>query len=358
MYISGLINDVKVNRKFQFLLIALSVFSCVEKPSIVIDIWYGDQQQFGKIGIAQKWINILGNVSSNSGIKNCSYSLNDADTVMMTLGSDLHRLAAPGDFNIDLNIDECREGVNKLQISALDSAGNFKVNEITFSVYKNNQWPLPYSIRWDEVENIQEVAQVVDGHWIINENGLHNLDVYYDRVVAIGDSSWHNYEVSTTVTFHGFTPPAPGPPTYSVTHAAISSRFPGHSEDGLQPFRQWYPLGATSEFRLTAGLDSCRWRIFDGPKPASKKFYVEQEVSEYRSIELERTYGMKHRVETVGENTTKYSVKLWSIDQEEPADWDFYGIEEEENLPSGCALLIAHHTSVTFGDVYVIPIRE
>lgn len=319
-------------------------------------MWYGDNQEFGRLGLPQKWINILGNVEAENGIESLSYELNGSDCKMLTLGSDLHRLAAPGDFNVDLDIDDCLAGENKLSLIATDSVGLTEMREVTFMLDKDKQWPLPYTIKWSEVKNLQEVAQVVDGLWEINENGLHNLDTYYDRVVAFGDESWVNYEVSTTVTFHGFTPPSPGPPVYNVSHAAIASRWPGHGPDTLQPRRQWYPLGATSEFRLTATLDSCRWRIFDGPKPGSIRFYVEQTVPDYRNIELNKVYGMKHRVETIGLDSTRYIVKLWPYDEPEPSDWDFSGIEKEENLAAGSALLLAHNTNVTFGDVEVVPV--
>ncbi len=347
-----------MNRKFQFLMMALLLWGCTGKQAIQIDVWYGDHQQFGGLGLPQRWINILGNVTSENGIQDFSYRLNDTESRRLSLGSDLHRLANPGDFNIDLDVKGCKQGKNYIELTAIDSAGNRLAKDISFTVEKNHKWPLPYVIRWDEVKDIQEVIQVVDGHWTITEHGLHNQDIYYDRVVAFGDDSWENYEVSTTVTFHGFTPPAPGPPTYNVSHAAISSRWPGHAIDSLQPNRKWFPLGATSEFRLTAGLDSCRWRIFDGPKPNAVNFYVEEPVEAYRSIELGAVYGMRHRVETTGEKRTKYSVKFWPMDQNEPDEWDLTGIEEEENLASGSALLIAHNTSVTFGDVKVIPIEN
>ena len=200
--------------------------------------------------------------------------------------------------------------------------------------------------------------QVVDGHWEITDEGIHKRDMYYDRVLAFGDQGWENYEVSTTVIFHDFTPPVKGPPTYHVSHAAIASRWPGHDADELQPHRKWYPLGATSEFRLTVGLDSCRWRVFDGPKPDQEKFHIEQPPVDYRTIVLGKKYGMKHRVESLGSDRTQYSVKLWPFDQPEPETWDFQGVEEAENMTSGSALLIAHNTSVTFGDVNVVSINN
>ena len=67
---------------------------------------------------------------------------------------------------------------------------------------------------------------------------------------------------------------------------------------------------------------------------------------------------MKHRVETIDENTTKYSVKLWAADDEEPEQWDLTGIEKEENIHAGSVLLIAHNTNVTFGNVQVLPIQN
>ncbi|MCK5469122.1 MAG: hypothetical protein KAI99_11445, partial [Cyclobacteriaceae bacterium] len=309
-----------------------------KSTSIFIDLWYGDNQEFGNVGLPQRWINILGNVKSDSEIASLTYSLNGESPKLLRLGSDLHRLAQSGDFNIDIDIKLLREGENDLIITARDSANRKAVKDVKIHFNSSKKWPLPYSIDWSKVKQIQDVVQVVDGNWKITEKGLHNIDTYYDRVVAFGDSTWRDYEVWTTVTFHAFTAPAKGPPTYNVSHAAIASRWPGHDTDEFQPHRKWYPLGATSEFRLTAGLDSCRWRIFDGPKPNAARFHVEQTYDKYRKIKLDKKYGMKHRVETVDINTTKYSVKLWPADEEEPEQWDFIGTEKDENIRAGSVL--------------------
>lgn len=329
-----------------------------DNSAVSIRFWYGENQVFGEQGIPQKWINIPGNISAAKGIKGALYQLNDGDSVALKLGSDLHRLAPKGDFNIDFTYEQCKAGKNKVHVFVEDSTGTTASETVEIEVIKDKKWPLPYTIKWAEIENIQDVVQVVDGQWTITDDGLHNLDMYYDRMVAFGDDSWENYEVTTTVTFHDFTPPTQGAPTYNVSHAAIATRWPGHSEDDLQPHRKWYPLGATSEFRLTTGLDSCRWRIFDGPKPNVENFYVEQPIEDYRKIELNKMYGMKHRVETIGDGKTKYSVKLWLMDQQEPAEWDFSGIENDENIVSGSAALLAHNTRITFGDVMVKPIKQ
>ncbi len=352
-----------MHRTWYFLCILLLGSSCTSRksqddhPPLSIDIWYGQQQEFGHMGLTQKWINILGNVHAENGIKELSCELNDTIGKDLTVGSDVHRLAGQGDFNIDFAVSYFHEGNNQLKIFVLDSAGHSITETVQINVYKGSSWPLPYSIHWSDVENIQDVVQVIDGNWEITRDGVHNLDTYYDRVISFGDTSWQNYEVATTVIFHDFTPPTKGPPTYNVSHAAIASRWPGHDVDHLQPHRKWFPLGATSEFRLTTGLDSCRWRIFDGPKPDSIKFHVEQSPEEYRSMQLNTKYGMKHRVESLGEGKTLYRVKLWPYSEPEPEQWDFEGREPGENLFSGGALLIAHNTSVTFGDIDVIPLQ-
>ncbi len=344
--------------RYLVLVYLLAFTSCntinsISKRNKAIDVWYGKSQRFGKMGVAQQWVNVLGNIEAEAGIAYASYTLNGGAQVVLSIGNDLHRLANEGDFNVDINRIILREGKNDLNILVRDSSDNYFNKRVKIHYSNSKTWPIPYTIEWEKVNRIQDVVQVVDGHWEITKDGLHNIDTYYDRVVAFGDSSWQNYEVHTSVTFHSFTPPSKRAPTYGVSHAAIASRWPGHDIDTIQPHVKWYPLGATSEFRLTGGLDSCRWRIFDGPKSNSEDFYVEQSVEKYRKIELNKKYFFKHRVESIDVTTTKYSVKLWPSNEIEPGEWDIIGIEQNENLPSGAALLIAHHTNVTFGNVYV-----
>jgi hypothetical protein len=208
------------------------------------------------------------------------------------------------------------------------------------------KWPLPYEIDWSQVRKIADVAQIVDGKWELTPQGIRSVERYYDRDIAFGDASWRDYEVATTVTFHTFTPPSTMPNTTSVTHAAIALRWPGHDADGNQPSVKWYPLGATAEFRLTKDLDECRWRVFDG----KREFYVESERR--RVIELEKSYHMKHRVETERDGRSRYRVKLWPMGEAEPAAWDLERYESGD-LTSGSALLITHHSDATFGNVSV-----
>ncbi|MEM9325854.1 MAG: hypothetical protein AAGA85_09365 [Bacteroidota bacterium] len=333
----------------------LDLSSCQSNTPIEIDIWYGSEQVFGEPGLAQRWINILGQATAPNGLRSLAYSLNGSKAERLTWGSDLHRLAKLGDFNVDLDTSDLKTGWNELEIVAEDSIGNKAKAKVRIDFRRSGDpWPLPFEIKWREVDRLQDIVQIVDGSWYLTKEGVRNQDVYYDRMLAFGDASWINYEVVTSVTFHSFTPPVPGPPTYNVSHAAIAVYWPGHGVDERQPHRQWYPLGATAEFRLTQDLDSCRWRIFDGPKPEHENFYSEQEMADYRSIKLNTAYGMKHRVTDLGGDSTMYQVKLWDLNIPEPVDWDFTAVERQQNIRSGGAGLLAHNTEVTFGDVRVV----
>lgn len=331
------------------LIVLIACQSNTQKP--LITVWYGDEQHFGKLGYPQGWMNILGNIESDEGIAQAVYQINGGKEQFFNLGADGRRLARKGDFNLDIHVDSLQQGENHLTILVTDSLGNKSSSNVSLFLHPKQAWPLPYSINWDSVEYIQEAAQIVDGKWKLTSTGIRTVEPYYDRVIAIGDDSWKNYEVTTSVIFHDFTPPQKGPPTFGVSHAAIASHWPGHDLDEHQPHVKWYPLGATSEFRLTTQLDSCRWRIFDG-----ENLYAE-DSSGLRSIQLGKKYGMKHNVISINDSTTRYSVKLWDTSQPEPADWDFVAEEvAENNLLSGSALLIAHNADVTFGDIEVVPL--
>ncbi len=330
-----------------------SACSVGPENEISVKIWYGEDQRFGELGNPQRQINILGNIQDLSDSCRVFYTLNGRDEETdITLGSDLHRLAMEGDFNIDIERSELREGKNQVDLFIERDGEVLLSRTVSFSYSSANSWPIPYYVDWSKAGKLQNVVEVVDGKWEITVGGVHIKEQYYDRVLAFGDSSWTNYEVETSVVFHDYIPPVEGPPTYNVSHVAIASRWPGHDHDNLQPDRKWFPLGATSEFRITDDYDSCRWRIFDG-----ENFYVEQELTDYRCIQPEKEYRLRHRVEDISETEARYSVKFWPADEKEPEQWDLRAVEVMTRKETGSALLLAHNTEVTFGNISVIPLN-
>jgi len=96
-----------------------------------IDVWYGDNQTFGAVGIPQNWVNVVGNISDPDGVASASAWLNDEPPMQLGLGPDGWRLERPGDFNVDLNRAALVPGLNQLEIRAVDSLGNVSVRNVT-----------------------------------------------------------------------------------------------------------------------------------------------------------------------------------------------------------------------------------
>ena len=322
------------------------------KASHPIQLWYGIDQRFGHRGEAQRWINVLGNVRDSNRLSAISATLNDGEPIDLQVGSDTHRLANSGDFNIQLGWNDCRNGVNQLRIDATWKDGTKWTARSRLRVDRDHRWPIPYQVDFREVTELQDVVQIVDGKWKLTDQGVRTEEPYYDRVLCIGDIHWTNYDALVDLTIHDFTTPRPGPPTYNVTHFGIALRWRGHTEDGRQPSRRWHPLGAQGEFLVKPNLSNCQWRVLPGPKGAT---YADAK----QSIELNRPLRIRARVETLDTSDTQYSFKLWPAELPEPSDWNIIHVESgSTDYESGAFCLVPHNTDVTIHSVKINPISS
>jgi hypothetical protein len=74
---------------------------------------------------------------------------------------------------------------------------------------------------------IRQVAHVVDGLWSLNTDSVEPTILGYDRLIAIGDIGWRDYEVTVPITVHALEPsgyqspdvnwPQPHPPDFIIT---------------------------------------------------------------------------------------------------------------------------------------------
>ena len=139
--------------------------------------------------------------------------------------------------------------------------------------------------------------------------------------------------------------------TSSMQHSPYDGRGHDTGSPPTQPRTKWYPLGATAEFMIQNHPAESRWRIIvDGKK---EDFYAQNA----RKIEFGKRYMMKHQVESNGGTKTIYRAKLWEADQPEPKAWDVTG-EEDHDVAAGGALLLAHYSDLTFGNVTVKPLAK
>jgi hypothetical protein len=194
-------------------------------------------------------------------------------------------------------------------------------------------------------------VQIVDGEWTLTPDGARTVTRWYDRVLAVGDQAWTDYEATVLLTLHGFTPAQRGPPTYDVPHVGIGLRWPGHTPDGLQPSRQWYPLGAATEFLIQPGGAGGLWRILaDGGVRFSQA-----RATEVSPLAPGRRFRMKARVTTLPDGRSRYAVRQWIDATPEPTTWAVESLEADD-VPGGSMLLVPHNTDVTVHEIHVAPL--
>lgn len=314
----------------------------------LVDVWYGAAQTFNAIGAPQQWVNVLGNVSDPDGIASLSYSLNGAPAVALSVGPDIYRLANIGDFNVDIDRSTLLIGSNSLVITAVDKLGYSTAQVVTVNYYDGNVWPATYSIDWANAGSIQNVAQVVDGEWSLQPAGVRTVDVGYDRLIAVGDISWTDYEITVPFTVYsidtaGYAYPSNGP------GVGVLMRWAGHTDIGVaQPNVGWRPIGALGWYR---------WQ-----NPSSERLMLtgslgntlDEDISG-RKLQIGLPYLMKMRVESIIGQGSVYSLKLWEVGQPEPINWELTGFGDLSTPQTGSLMLVAHHADVEFGNVSIVP---
>lgn len=332
------------------LLVAMQPLSATgDSHGPVIDVWYGPHQVFGRRGLPQRWVNILGNVSDPDGIASLTYSLNSGPALPLSLGPDTRRLVARGDFNVELASTALGSGLNQVTITAIDLLNNTTVQSVTLEYIPGKVWPLPYSINWSLVENLQDVVQVVDGLWSVGQHGLRPRVLGYDRIVAIGDMSWSAYEITVPITVHGIDPAGFQWPSIAPW-IGIILRWQGHSDwGGAQPTIGWKPVGAFLWYSWKGNYFSLK---------GDSGFAVDDPLR--RKLEFGVRYYYKMRVQTVPNDSHQlgwYKAKIWPDTEPEPSTWTLRGSEKWQDLPNGSLLLVAHHVDATFGNVSIVPLE-
>lgn len=305
----------------------------------VINLWYGTEQKFGQNGVPQRFINLLGNVVSSAGFSSLSYSLNGGVQRPLTIGPDGLRLLSQGDFNIELKTSELQLGINSVQLLATDTLGGQIQKMITVDYAPGNQWVQDSVVDWASVSSISSLAQVVDGKWYLDGGYLRTQtqEIGYDRLVALGDFSWQNYEVTVPVIVHSVKRIPGWNPLVGV-----GVRWQGHTADGKQPSERWFPLG---------GIGGYGWYYLNRLEIWDTGPYVYE--TNGLQLVLGTPYVFKFRVETIATGT-QYRLKVWQEGLPEPEGWNLVGEEGGSDLKNGSVLLVAHFADVSFGKVKVI----
>lgn len=326
----------------------------------VIDVWYGDQQRFGHNGQPIRWVNILGNVSPAGAVVSLEYKLNNGAYKPLDMGSTSRRLYFAGDFSVEIDYANLQSGDNTVTIRARNTQGQTSTRAVTLTYTPNQNWPLPYVATWGDAAKIEDVAQVTDGLWTVEGDVLRPQQLAYDRLVAIGDQSWRDYEVTVPVTIHGIDPSSAafggnsGGPGIGLLmrwqgHFCWGNAYPTPDD---QLCNGWQRLGALDWFRwagtptnYTAGLQRLGANTRDAFVDVTPDF--------------NQTYLMKAQVKDSSScnGGGYFGFKVWLQGDPEPAGWNMAGCDTDMNgepsPASGSFLLVAHHVDASFGPVTV-----
>ncbi len=322
--------------------------SAVDAPTIIV--WYGTNQTFGQNGDPQKWVNIVGNVTvpSPATLGSLTYKLANGPTrTLQVAPNGSNRLNKSGDFNIDIDYTDLQPGNNNVTITAIDTGGGTATANVIINYQpKAGNWtPGTYTTNFATATQVNQVAQVIDGNWVIDGGKARPTagQTGYDRLIAVGDISWRDYTVTVPVTVHDMNlnqSPAFG----------MIIRWQGHFDEGSgkQPVPGWRRLGAMAWYRYnkgeppTEGLQILNHRGLDnGSAPFTPEYG--------------KTYMMKVRVVSNANppNTAKYSFKVWDATTTEPAGWNIESTGQSGENRNGSIVLLAHYADVSFGNVTV-----
>ena len=329
----------------------------------LIDLWYGDDQRFGAVGIPQRWANILGNVSHPSGISGLMYSLNGGSFRPLNFISDSRRLARDGDFNIDLKYSELNPGTNTVLLRATATSGDVADTTVTVTNLSGPIWPLPFSFGWSQMA---DSAQIVDGKWALISGGVSVSQSGYDRLIAIGDTLWNSYQIVVPFKVYGLDADSTGVAYNDVNGGpalGLILRWKGHTNTPsfsppiTQPLTGYLPFGAIQWFHWRNGGSNPQPNQWETVLADGNNLSVPATSSTpplYYGVD----YFFKVQVQTVPGTGHVYRTKVWQAGSDEPSTWLMVATAPPSGLSNGSFLLVAHHVYASFGAVSVTPLSD
>lgn len=303
----------------------------------MVELWYGDAQTFGHLGVPQEFVNVLGTVWGPHDVSSLSYTLNGGASNPLTVGPDGARLVGFGDYNIEIAYDDLVMGLNSVVITATDTLGASRDTTVTIDFTNGTVWALPDTASFTTAAQISDEAHVVDGVWSLVDDGvrIEAADAGYERLLVLGDLAWPaNYEVTLPLTVHQAG--VGGESSIEIVIGWQGHSGPGQPRSGgqFQAIARIDDFGGTAMLQLAGGGGATLDQVAVSPL-------------------TDQLYLLKVRTSTLGADQSAVAVRFWRDGDPEPGTWD---LEAQVPTRGGSVLLVADNADATFGDVVVEPV--
>ncbi len=326
------------------------------ETSPVIDLWSGFSMHTGD-GVGERWFNIAGNVADPDGISMLTWSFNGVFVDSLNLGPDNRRLVRAGDFLIDIPRDWLEVGTNTVEVVATDNRAEITTALISITGEDDSPPAFPVTIDWN-TQPVDGLVEVVDGGWFVDGGELVLAEEYqgYDRLLAIGDVGWTEFDVRTWVVLDAIADSVG--PFSNTPGLGLLLRWNGHN-DSVAPGSQ-----PEAGFRPDGGLTPTPYGAFPfytfDPIDNSGLFEMQNHrstvISSDDSLQIRR--GVKYELRADAQvvvGGTVYRAKLWQSGLPEPDEWAVAYVAGTGDFEarSGSVVLVAHEVAARFGPVTI-----
>jgi hypothetical protein len=234
-------------------------------------------------------------------------------------------------------------------LTAVDGAGAATQRVVEFTVVGGSALPNTMRTDFGNDGGTGRGVVVVDGQWRVGPGTLSTVGDGYDRLVAIGDLGWTDYDALVPIRIDALaaTPArASGDPAVGVI-----ANWTGHNNSvtpGSQPLQGFRALeGGLSPF------GSILWWRAGRVEVLSPDLDV-MDAGPSVGYPMGHWYLLRVQVDSAG-STVTYRARMWRSQVEEPQQWDVVWTSgpAAPAPTAGSLVLVAHEATVSFGDVTV-----
>jgi hypothetical protein len=313
-----------------------------------VRFFHGPSVSFGGNGRPQRWVNLLGRVSDPREAASFAVSIDGGPPRKLALGPDKRRLEYPGDFNAEIDYAALKPGSHTALFTLTRKNGTRHTANLEFTI-ASKPAPLPLSVNWSRETPLDRQAQIVDGQWTLTPEGPRSAEPGYDRILAIGDASWRDYEALVSVRLHSLASKYAN--SAGGASLGLVVRWTGHvAWNALRPREGWWPFGAALWFGWEDKSAAPHWMIHGN----KGRPLVRTDAKPLREGEW---FMLRFRCETTAAGH-EYSARVWPSGSPEPGTWDLVARERLHEPGAGSLLLITHYADATFGDVTVLRLNR